>query len=91
MRSKRANQVEDTYLWRISRESSRRYLQVEDTYQVVPLFRHTWNRQGDLADETLFSGMIQGITGILKESLKRGDVQEIHMADAIIIAYRIPE
>jgi len=35
--------------------------------------------------------MIQGITGILKESLKRGDVQEIRMADAIIIAYRNPD
>lgn len=66
-------------------------LTVLDTEAGLPLFTHTWNRQGDFADETLFSGMLQGISGILKESLKRGEVQEIRMADAIIIAHRIPD
>ncbi|HME51792.1 MAG TPA: hypothetical protein VKM55_06215 [Candidatus Lokiarchaeia archaeon] len=66
-------------------------LTILETEGGISLFTHTWNRHGDLADEDLFSGVLQGVNGILKESLKRGDVTEIHMADAIIIAYRNPE
>ena len=66
-------------------------LTVLETEGGIPLFSHTWNRQGDLADEDLFSGMLQGVSMILKESLQRGDVQEIRMSNAIIIAYRNPE
>jgi hypothetical protein len=64
-----------------------------DTDSCLPLYTHTWNRQGgeDLADENLFSGMLQGVSMIVKESLKRGSLQEIHVEGAIIIAYRIPE
>ncbi|HMF31941.1 MAG TPA: hypothetical protein VKK79_11020, partial [Candidatus Lokiarchaeia archaeon] len=65
-------------------------LTVLDTESGLPLFTHTWNRQGDLADEDLFSGMLQGISIIVRNSLKRGDVQEIRVADAIMIVYRNP-
>lgn len=66
-------------------------LTVLETESGLPLFTYTWNRQGDLADETLFSGMLQGVSMIVKESLKRGSLQEIRVEGAIIIAYRIPE
>jgi len=66
-------------------------LTVLETESGLPLFTHTWNRLGNLADEDLFSGMLQGISIIVRQSLKRGDVQEIRVADAIIIAFRNPD
>jgi len=65
-------------------------LMVLETEGGLPLFTHMWNQQGGIADEGLFSGMLQGVSLIVRESLKRGDVQEIRVADAIIIAYRNP-
>ena len=66
-------------------------LTVLDTGAGIPLYTHTWMQNNEIVDEDLFSGVLQGISGILKESLNKGDVQEIRMTGAIIIAYRIPE
>ena len=66
-------------------------LAVLDTKGGLPLFTHTWNRVSPSTDDILFSGMLQGITIILKESLDRGDVQEIRMSNALMIIYRIPK
>ncbi len=66
-------------------------LTVHNTVSGISLFTHTWNPQGDLVEENLFSGMLQGINLIVKESLQRGNLQELRVEGAILIAYRIPE
>jgi len=60
-------------------------LVVMDTESGISLFTHTWNAGSNLIDDDLFTGMLQGINSIVKESVKRGAVQEIRMADAIIM------
>ena len=59
-------------------------LTVIDTSVGYPIFTHTWNHKGRLADETLFSGMLHGVSMIIQESLQSGEVQEIRVTDAII-------
>ncbi|MFX0139934.1 MAG: hypothetical protein ACFFDN_40205 [Candidatus Hodarchaeota archaeon] len=54
----------------------------------LSLFNHTWSKMDDLLDEQLFSGMLQGISGILQESLKRGNVREINLDQAVLILKR---
>ncbi len=66
-------------------------LTVLNTVSGVSLFTHTWNKQGNLADEDLFSSILQGISNIVQASLQQGKLQEIRVEGAIIIAYQIPE
>jgi hypothetical protein len=66
-------------------------LTVLNTVSGVSLFTHTWNQQGDLVDEDIFSSMLQGINMIVQASLQRGKLQEIRAEGAIIIACQIPE
>ncbi|HME55451.1 MAG TPA: hypothetical protein VKM55_24800 [Candidatus Lokiarchaeia archaeon] len=66
-------------------------LTVLETAGGIPLFTHTWNQQDKLADEDLFSGVLQGVSMILQESLQSGDVQEIRVVEAIILAQRSPD
>ncbi|MFW9916903.1 MAG: hypothetical protein ACFFGZ_14955 [Candidatus Thorarchaeota archaeon] len=54
----------------------------------LPLFTYTWNLGEHLTDEALFSGMLTGISSILKESLQRGNVREIHLDTAVLIVQR---
>lgn len=53
----------------------------------ISLFTHNWSKKA-LIDEALFSGMLQGISGILKESLQKGDVREIHLDEGLLIIRR---
>ena len=41
--------------------------------------------------QDLFSSMLQGVSMIVRKSLKRGDVQEIRVSDAIILAHLSPD
>ncbi len=63
-------------------------LLVIDTKSGTPLFHHDWAREGKLADELLFSGMLQGVGNLLQESVKQGEVQEIHLTHAVLILHR---
>jgi hypothetical protein len=63
-------------------------LAVIETEGGISLFTHTWKAAGKLGNEDLYAGMIQGVNLILKESLDRGDVQEIKLARASLLAYR---
>jgi hypothetical protein len=60
-------------------------LTVLDTQGGIPLFSHTWGTQDELADEALYSGMLQGIGMILDESVKKGAIREINLEDAVIL------
>ena len=63
-------------------------LTVVDTGSGLPIFTYTWKPGQGLVDEFLFSGMLQGISVILKESVNRGNVQEISMDNGIMILQR---
>lgn len=63
-------------------------LLVIDTEGGNPLFLHDWAREGKLADELLFSGMLQGIGKLLHHTLNQGEVQEIQLAHAVLILHR---
>jgi len=65
-------------------------LTVLETTGGLPIFTHTWNRERTLAEESLFSGILQGVRMIIQESLRSGDVQEIQVAEAIILIHKIP-
>lgn len=54
----------------------------------IPLFTHSWNPAKELIDPALFSGMLQGISGILQESLQKGNVREIHLDEAVLLLQR---
>ncbi len=57
----------------------------------VPLFTHTWAETSRMKDAILFSGMIQGVSGILKESVAEGEVEEIKLTNAVLILQRAKE
>ncbi|MFX0102145.1 MAG: hypothetical protein ACFFCS_21445 [Candidatus Hodarchaeota archaeon] len=60
-------------------------LSVVNTNSGVPIFTHDWQFGQKQVDEILFSGMLQGISVILKESVDRGNVREISLDEGIMI------
>ncbi len=54
----------------------------------VSLFQHTWHRPGPLIDEDLFSSMLQGMSMLVNESLKKGNVQEIKMEQGVLLIHQ---
>jgi hypothetical protein len=66
-------------------------LTIIDTASGIPLFTHTWGKMGDIVDETLFSGMVHGISSILNEALHRGNIRVIELDEATLILNRSPD
>jgi len=63
-------------------------LTVINTDSGVEMFNHNWQTDNELVDSVLFSGMVQGINTIMKESVKAGDITEIHLSDGIMLINR---
>jgi len=63
-------------------------LTVIDTGGGIPIFNYTWQPGINQVDETLFSGMLQGVSVIIKESLNQGNVQEMILDEGIMILQR---
>lgn len=67
-------------------------LTVIDMNAGIPLFNHFWGAGDDynktMIENELFSGMIQGVSLIVQESVGQGDVNEIHMNDGVLILKR---
>ncbi len=66
-------------------------LMVMETDSGIPIFTHDWVKEGTLADEILFSGMLTGISAIMTGSVQQGDVQEIRLSGGILLLYRNPK
>ncbi len=60
-------------------------LTIIETKGGLPLYTHIWNRREGMADDALFSGMLQGIGMILKETMDKGNVREIILDEATLI------
>ena len=52
-------------------------MQVIDTKSGIGLYSYSWEGTAESGDDILFSGMVQGISLIVQESIKRGELQEI--------------
>jgi hypothetical protein len=65
-------------------------LTVFETSGGIPLFSHTWKKSGELVDESLFSGMLQGIGLVLDEAIEAGDIESIKMNRAVMLLKRSP-
>ncbi|UCC20840.1 MAG: hypothetical protein JSV62_06050 [Promethearchaeota archaeon] len=52
------------------------------------LFSHNWKSGKELKSDDLLSAMLQGIIMILRESLGKGDLQEINLEKAIVLAHK---
>ncbi len=58
----------------------------------IPLFSHYWvPEKDDPSREVLFGGMMTGISSILKESLKHGNIREITLEKSILLINHIEE
>ncbi len=66
-------------------------LTVLDTDSGLALYTHTWRSGESLIDEELFSGMLQGVSLIVKESLNRGNLREVTLEEGIIIIQRVEQ
>ncbi len=53
-------------------------------------YKYDWDSRG-IVDEALLSGALQGISLILKESIQKGEIQEIRFDEGILMFHRIPE
>src|SRR4030042_4631539 len=57
----------------------------------IPVFNYTWKSGQHLIDEYLFTGMIQGLRLILRESVLRGEFRDITLDEASIIVNRVKD
>ncbi len=54
----------------------------------VALFSHTWPGQEIVVDESIFAGLLQGVSLFIRESLNRGELREITVDQATLIIQR---
>ena len=60
-------------------------LTVIETQGGISLFTHKWDDSSLIDNEDLWAGMLQGVNLIFRESLNKGDVQEIKLANAMLL------
>ena len=58
---------------------------VLDTDSGLFLYDFKWDKKSEMLDDVIYSGMMQGVRTIIKESMNRGDLNEIRTEGAIII------
>ena len=63
-------------------------LTVIHTESGIPLFVHHWKAKSNVVDDVLYSGMIQGICMIVKETSDRGEVEEIKLGNGVLLLKR---
>jgi hypothetical protein len=61
-------------------------LTVLNTESGIPIFDHAWGLPKNAAEDGLYGGMLQGVRMILKESIGKGDLKEITLAQAVLIS-----
>lgn len=63
-------------------------LAVVETKAGIPLFAHSWRSKEAMIDDDLFSGMLQGISSFVQESLGAGNLREIQLDQAVLLLHR---
>ncbi len=64
---------------------------VVETEAGIPLFTHTWHAGQAMADDDLFSGMVQGVSIIIQESVGKGNIKVIELDEGILILKRVKD
>jgi hypothetical protein len=67
------------------------HLTVFDTTSGIPIYTYSWKTDPKNVNNDLFTGMIQGISLLLKESLNQGNLEEIKMHEGKLIIQRIKD
>ncbi len=62
-------------------------LTIIDSLRGICIFNHIWDKSTKV-DDDLFGGMMQGISGILKETVNRGNIRQIELEQALLLLYR---
>jgi len=62
-------------------------LTIIDSLRGICIFNHIWDKSSKV-DDDLFGGMMQGISGILKETVNRGNIRQIELEQALLLVYR---
>ena len=52
------------------------------------VFSHDWDEKEGLMNDTLFSSLLQAISTILNEAIRKGNVKEIYLDEAVVILKR---
>ncbi len=63
-------------------------LTILDHCSGLQLFTHDWSLESNFFDPNLFSGMFQGLSGILRETLQKGFPREIYLEHAVVLLER---
>ena len=64
------------------------YVELEQHRKARTYVEELLERNQDFAKEDLFSGMLQGVSLIIKEAVGKGDINEIRMDNAAILIQR---
>ncbi len=64
-------------------------LTVMNSKSGLPLFSYRWDKSHKDFDEMLFSGMLQGIGGILNEAMNQGYVREVRMSRGLLLLHHV--
>ncbi|MFX1294580.1 MAG: hypothetical protein ACFFD2_06980 [Promethearchaeota archaeon] len=62
-------------------------LTIIDSTRGISIFDHFWVKSFSSIDNELFGGMIQGISGMLKETINRGNIRQIELEHATLLVY----
>ena len=63
-------------------------LTIIDAISGNSVFSHDWDKKEGLMNDTLFSSLLQAISAILNEAIRKGNVREISLDEAVIILKR---
>lgn len=63
-------------------------LTVIHTESGIPLFVHHWKAKSNVVDDVLYSGIVQGICMIIKETSDQGEVEEIKHSNGVLLLKR---
>lgn len=66
-------------------------LSIVDIKAGIALFSHNWAHREDLIHDDLFSSMLSGISMILNESVRKGNMREIVLDNARLLLKRLDE
>ena len=64
-------------------------LTIIDAISGNSVFSHDWDKKEGLMNDTLFSSLLKAISAILNEAIRKGNVREIYLDEAVVILKRI--
>jgi len=60
-------------------------LMIMQTQAGIPIYSYQWDKEGEVTDNFLFTGVLYAIRGLFDEALNKGQIKEIHLDKAILL------